>query len=108
MRPTGANTRMFAWRLSPISTAAPVALVRGRHCQEFDRARQEARSGLQQIGRRLQNTPAPRHTASPGARARGGNRPMTYTITSMTEHTGAEVRGLDLTTPIDSETRGAL
>jgi taurine dioxygenase len=33
---------------------------------------------------------------------------MTYTITPMTEHTGAEVRGLDLTTPIDSETRGAL
>ena len=33
---------------------------------------------------------------------------MTYTITPMTEHTGAEVRGLDLTTPIDAETRGAL
>src|SRR3984893_16352631 len=32
---------------------------------------------------------------------------MTYTITPMTEHTGAEVRGLDLTTPIDAETRGA-
>src|SRR5258708_22320716 len=108
MRPTGANTRMFAWRLSPISTEAPVALVRGRHCQEFGHARQEARSGLRQIGRRLQNTPAPRHTASLGPRAGGGNRPMAYTITPMTEHTGAEVRGLDLTTPIDAETRGAL
>src|SRR6266436_8808158 len=108
MRPTGAKTRMFAWRLSPISTAAPVALVRGWHCQEFDRARQDVRSALGQIGRRLQNAPTPRHTASPGARAGGGTRPMTYTITPMTEHTGAEVRGLDLTTPIDSETRGAL
>jgi len=33
---------------------------------------------------------------------------MAYTITPMTAHTGAEVRGLDLTTPIDAETRGAL
>ena len=33
---------------------------------------------------------------------------MAYTITPMTEHTGAEVRGPDLTTPIDPETRGAL
>jgi taurine dioxygenase len=33
---------------------------------------------------------------------------MTYTITPLTEHTGAEVRGLDLTKSIDRETRGAL
>ena len=33
---------------------------------------------------------------------------MAYTITPMTAYTGAEVRGLDLTTPIDAETRGAL
>ena len=33
---------------------------------------------------------------------------MEYTITPMTEHTGAEVRGLDLTRPVDAETRAAL
>ena len=33
---------------------------------------------------------------------------MAYTITPMTEHTGAEVRGLDLTKPVDAETRAAL
>src|SRR5258708_2593690 len=33
---------------------------------------------------------------------------MGYTITPMTEHTGAEVRGLDLTKPVDAETRAAL
>jgi alpha-ketoglutarate-dependent taurine dioxygenase len=33
---------------------------------------------------------------------------MAYTITPLTEHTGAEVRGLDLTKPIDAETRTAL
>jgi len=33
---------------------------------------------------------------------------MAYTITPLTEHTGAEVRGLDLTKPIDAETRDAL
>jgi taurine dioxygenase len=33
---------------------------------------------------------------------------MDYTITSLTGHTGAEVRGLDLTAPIDPETRQAL
>src|SRR5690349_10800115 len=40
MRPTGANTRMSAWRLSPMSTAAPVALMR-RHCQEFGGQKQD-------------------------------------------------------------------
>jgi taurine dioxygenase len=33
---------------------------------------------------------------------------MAYSITPLTEHTGAEVRGLDLTEPIDAETRDAL
>ena len=33
---------------------------------------------------------------------------MAYTITPLTEHTGAEVRGLDLANPVDPETRGAL
>ena len=33
---------------------------------------------------------------------------MAYTITPTTEHTGAEVRGLDLTRPVDAETRAAL
>ena len=33
---------------------------------------------------------------------------MAYTITPMTEHTGAEVRGLDLTKPVDAETRSVL
>jgi taurine dioxygenase len=33
---------------------------------------------------------------------------MDYTITSLTEHTGAEVRGLDLAGSIDLETRQAL
>lgn len=33
---------------------------------------------------------------------------MSYTITSLTAHTGAEVRGVDLTKPIDDETRRAL
>ena len=33
---------------------------------------------------------------------------MAYTITPLTEHTGAEVRGLDLTQPVDAETRAAL
>ena len=33
---------------------------------------------------------------------------MAYTITPLTEHTGAEVRGLDLTKPVDAETRAAL
>src|SRR5205823_10885808 len=33
---------------------------------------------------------------------------MAYTITPMTPHTGAEVRGLDLTKPVDAETRAAL
>jgi len=31
---------------------------------------------------------------------------MAYTITPTTEHTGAEVRGLDLTQPVDAETQG--
>jgi taurine dioxygenase len=33
---------------------------------------------------------------------------MAYTITDMTPHTGAEVRGVDLTKPIDAATRTAL
>ena len=33
---------------------------------------------------------------------------MAYTITPLTPHTGAEVRGLDLTNPVDAETRAAL
>jgi alpha-ketoglutarate-dependent taurine dioxygenase len=33
---------------------------------------------------------------------------MAYTITPLTENTGAEVRGLDLTKPVDPETRVAL
>ena len=34
---------------------------------------------------------------------------MAYTITPLTPHnTGAEIRGLDLTKPVDSETRAAL
>ena len=33
---------------------------------------------------------------------------MNYTIVPLTGHTGAEVRGLDLTAPIDPETRQAL
>jgi taurine dioxygenase len=33
---------------------------------------------------------------------------MGYTITPLTAHTGAEVRGLDLTQPVDAETRAAL
>jgi len=33
---------------------------------------------------------------------------MEYTITRLTEHTGAEVRGLDLNHGVDPETRGAL
>ena len=33
---------------------------------------------------------------------------MAYTITPLTDHTGAEVVGLDLTQPIDAETRAAL
>ena len=31
-----------------------------------------------------------------------------FTITPLTDHTGAEVSGLDFTQPIDSETRAAL
>lgn len=31
-----------------------------------------------------------------------------YTITPMTEHTGAEVTGIDFTQPIDSETKSIL
>jgi taurine dioxygenase len=37
-----------------------------------------------------------------------GEIAMAYTITPTTEHTGAEVRGLDLTRPVDAETRAAL
>jgi taurine dioxygenase len=33
---------------------------------------------------------------------------MPYTITPLTPHTGAEVRGLDLTKPVDAETRATL
>jgi taurine dioxygenase len=33
---------------------------------------------------------------------------MAYRITPLTEHTGAEIRGLDLTQPIDAATRAAL
>lgn len=33
---------------------------------------------------------------------------MAFTITPLTAHTGAEIRGLDLTQPIDPETRAAL
>jgi len=33
---------------------------------------------------------------------------MEYTITPLTGHTGAEVRGLDLNQCVDAETRGAL
>lgn len=33
---------------------------------------------------------------------------MAYTITPLTEHTGAEVRGIDLNQGVDPETRGAL
>jgi taurine dioxygenase len=33
---------------------------------------------------------------------------MAYTITPLTEHTGAEIRGLDLSKPVDAETRAAL
>src|SRR5579875_635105 len=37
-----------------------------------------------------------------------GNRLMTYTITPLSPHTGAEVRGLDLRHPIDPATRARL
>ena len=33
---------------------------------------------------------------------------MAHTITPLTPHTGAEIRGLDLTKPVDAETRAAL
>ena len=33
---------------------------------------------------------------------------MAYSITPLSEHTGAEIRGLDLTQPVDPETRAAL
>ena len=33
---------------------------------------------------------------------------MAYTITPLTPHTGAEIRGLDLTKPVDAETKAAL
>ena len=33
---------------------------------------------------------------------------MAYTITPLTPHTGAELRGLDLTKPVDAETRATL
>ena len=33
---------------------------------------------------------------------------MAHTITPLTEHTGAEIRGLDLTKPVDAETRAVL
>src|SRR6202030_4610100 len=42
MRPTGANTRMFAWRLSPISTADPCHSDDEPHCQEFGGPQQES------------------------------------------------------------------
>src|SRR5229473_6699636 len=33
---------------------------------------------------------------------------MAYTITPLSPHTGAEIRGVDLTKPVDPETRAAL
>jgi taurine dioxygenase len=33
---------------------------------------------------------------------------MAYTITPLSLHTGAEIRGLDLTKPVDPETRASL
>jgi alpha-ketoglutarate-dependent taurine dioxygenase len=33
---------------------------------------------------------------------------MAYTITPLTPHTGAEIRGLDLSRPVDPETRAAV
>src|SRR5271155_4318175 len=38
----------------------------------------------------------------------GANSPMEYTITPLTPHTGAEVRGIDLSERVDTETRAAL
>src|SRR3974377_1889228 len=35
-------------------------------------------------------------------------QPMEYTIAQLTPHTGAEVRGIDLNTGVDAETRAAL
>jgi hypothetical protein len=35
------------------------------------------------------------------------NRLMEYTITPLTPHTGAEVRGIDLNEGVDTETRAA-
>jgi taurine dioxygenase len=37
-----------------------------------------------------------------------GNRLMDYTISPLSEHTGAEIRGIDLTEPIDEITRARL
>jgi taurine dioxygenase len=37
-----------------------------------------------------------------------GNRLMDYTISPLSEHTGAEVRGIDLTEPVDEVTRARL
>src|SRR6201996_3888034 len=42
------------------------------------------------------------------AKTAGGGTQMAYTITPLTPHTGAEVRGLDLSKPVDAETRAAL
>ena len=44
----------------------------------------------------LQKRPPGRHTCRIQASRTGGNRGMDYTITPLTPHTGAEVRGLDL------------
>ena len=50
---------------------------------------------------------APSYYPASGA-ATGGNKPMNYTITPLTPHTGAEVRGIDLNQAVDGETRAAL
>src|SRR6266404_7835781 len=51
---------------------------------------------------------AGRHTCSAYACRSGGDSPMSYTITPLTPHTGAEVRGIDLNEGVDAETRAAL
>ena len=53
-------------------------------------------------------TPAPSSGLDLPSTPGRGNQLMTYTIAPLTEHTGAEVRGLDLSKAVDLETRGAL
>jgi taurine dioxygenase len=45
---------------------------------------------------------------SGGNRAKPAEEPAMYMITPMTEHTGAEVRGVDLTQPLDDEMKEGL